>query len=92
MIPPITDPLGKYWEQPDISEIKFEDGKAIMSLRTQKKLGTYDFSLPSGTYVGKMWKCKRMRFFNHYNLCWYDEIIGNEITIKRVPIVIGRMK
>ncbi len=87
--PDITDEMGKHWEQPSKDEMIFYEDHVVMTLRSQEKLGTYDFSLPSGTYVGKMWKTKWLNYFNRYKLCWYHEIIGKEISIKRLPIVIG---
>lgn len=57
-IPPITDLLGRYWEQPSISEILFDElnDYVIMSQSTFDKLANYSCSQPSGVYEGKMWR------------------------------------
>jgi hypothetical protein len=57
-IPPMTHELGAYWEQPDPKDIRLEDGLAFMEKATFRKLAQYDTTLPTGVYVGKMWKCK----------------------------------
>lgn len=54
--PPITDPMGKYWEQPSRFDIEIDDKHAVMSLATFKKLHEYSCSVPSGVYPGKMWR------------------------------------
>lgn len=56
IIPPITDPMGKHWDQPDRREILIDDTHAVMSLRSFNKLHEYSGSFPSGVYEGKMWK------------------------------------
>jgi hypothetical protein len=55
-IPPITDPLGKYWNQPKSDLILIDDTHAVMSESTFKQLAEYSSSIPSGAYPGKMWK------------------------------------
>lgn len=55
-IPPITDPMGKYWKQPDRREILIDETHAVMSQRTFEQLATYSASFPTGVYEGKMWK------------------------------------
>jgi hypothetical protein len=56
VIPVITEPLGKHWDQPKLSEIKISDNEALMSVETFKKLADYSSSRPTGVYHGKMWK------------------------------------
>lgn len=56
VIPPITDPMGKHWEQPDRFEIEIDDTHALMSRETFENLHNYAHSQPSGVYPGKMWK------------------------------------
>lgn len=69
IIPPITDPHGKYWNQPHRRYIEMDDTHALMSEQTFKELCDYSGSLPTGAYEGKMWRSKiRDRWF----LCWYD--------------------
>lgn len=55
-IPPITDPMGKYWEQPPVENILIDDSHAVMNRCCFDKLIEYSSSIPSGVYLGKMWK------------------------------------
>lgn len=55
-IPPITDPLGRNWQQPDRSEILIDDTHALMSRQTFQTLKEYSATFPTGVYEGKMWK------------------------------------
>ena len=67
-IPPITDTAGQYWGQPSAREILVDEAIALMTLETYRKLGRYDWSIPSGVYVGKMWaRSNDLGCF----LCWY---------------------
>lgn len=68
-IPPITDPLGKYWEQPDLNEIELSLSHAHMNLGSFHELKIYQTSLPTGVYYGKMWKKQDHR--GRWLLCWY---------------------
>lgn len=56
VIPPITDPMGKYWEQPAVSELTIDDTHALMSKESFDRLSDYSRSQPTGCYPGKMWK------------------------------------
>jgi len=56
VIPPITEPLGRYWDQPDPASILVDSTHAVMSQRAFDELCEYSASIPSGTYEGKMWK------------------------------------
>lgn len=56
IIPPITDPLGKHWQQPHRRFIELDDTHALMSEQTFKGLKEYSTSIPTGRYEGKMWK------------------------------------
>lgn len=56
-IPPITDPLGKHWDQPARREIEIDATHAMMSQETFQALGEYSCSMPTGVYPGKMWRC-----------------------------------
>ena len=81
MIPKITEPLGKYWEQPDPSTILLDTTHALMTEANFKDLHEYSSTIPTGVYPGKMWKrydgvhdprCKRED--RQWLLMWYDEI------------------
>ena len=56
IIPPITEPLGKHWQQPHRRFIELDDTHALMSEQTFKGLKEYSTSIPTGRYEGKMWK------------------------------------
>lgn len=55
-IPNITDPMGKSWKQPNNNDILIDDKNAILTEAQIYDLHTYSTSLPTGVYVGKMWK------------------------------------
>lgn len=55
-IPLMTDPLGRYWEQPLVKDILVDDTHAIMTTKTFEELADYTYTNPSGVYPGKMWK------------------------------------
>jgi hypothetical protein len=79
-IPPITDPLGKYWDQPARSEILVDEKHAVMTEETFRLLHEYSATNPTGVYPGKMWRrhdglfdqrCKPGE--RRWLLCWYAE-------------------
>lgn len=87
MIPEMIDPLGKYWEQPDRSEVTLIGNNAYMSEEAAAKLSRYDMSLPTGTYVGKMW-------LRGNQLGWYDHVeevpgAGKQMFIEWRMLFIG---
>lgn len=55
VIPPITDPRGRYWDQPRREDISISSRFAKMSFATFNKLSRYHQTTPSGVYEGKMW-------------------------------------
>lgn len=55
-IPPMTDPMGRNWDQPSPDLIEVDDVHALMTPATLKALLEYSSSIPSGVYEGKMWK------------------------------------
>ena len=46
IIPPITDPLGKHWQQPHRRFIELDNTHALMSEQTFKGLKKYSTSIP----------------------------------------------
>lgn len=95
-IPPITDPLGKSWNQPERSEILIDETHALMTRRTFDQLAEYSGSFPTGVYEGKMWKRHDGSFDREYlrhggkpvwMLVWYgrcskpDHVSNNFRTI-----------
>lgn len=82
-IPPITDPLGKHWDQPPVADIALDDSCAMMSTGTFDELVEYSCSIPTGKYPGKMWKASmRGKWF----LRWY-EADPNDATMLLIPWV-----
>lgn len=74
-IPPITDPMGRAWKQPPVSEILFDDFNdyVMMNESTFHQLADYSFSRPSGVYEGKMWRSQRTKKgIVHNFLHWFD--------------------
>lgn len=67
-IPPIIDPYGEKWEQPDPSQIVIDADVAIMTGETFRELQTLNFTFPSSGYPGKMWK---HYFKNNWYLAWF---------------------
>lgn len=68
-IPPMTHELGRYWEQPDRSEIEVDGTHALMSPAAFYALSDYSRSNPSGVYEGKMW---RRLADGVWFLCWFE--------------------
>lgn len=56
IIPAMTDPMGKHWDQPKREFIDIDDTHALMCQKTFDELSDYTMSQPSGVYPGKMWK------------------------------------
>ena len=85
VIPPITDPLGRYWEQPPVSDILVDDTHAVMTRTTLEKLADYSRSQPTGVYPGKMWRALyyeraigldgkvRLTGKTWWQLCWFGD-------------------
>lgn len=55
-IPPMTDPLGKHWRQPNRLDIEITATHALMSKAAFDQIADYTNSQPTGVYPGKMWK------------------------------------
>lgn len=73
LIPPITDPLGRSWDQPSRFLIEVDETHALMSQAVLDRLKDYSCSMPSGVYPGKMWKC-RVNYYDEskgWLLRWY---------------------
>lgn len=56
IIPPMTHPYGKVWEQPNLDEVHICNDYATMDEKAFRKLHDYSRSQPSAVYEGKMWK------------------------------------
>lgn len=70
MIPQMTDPLGRYWDQPaDIGQAPMDATHVLLTSRQVDGLLEYSRSYPSGTYDGKCWKREGE---DCWYLCWYE--------------------
>lgn len=69
-IPPITEPMGRYWSGPKAKDIQIDDTHALMTKRSFNKLLDYSISIPTGVYIGKMWKAYRKGV---WYLIWFGE-------------------
>jgi len=75
VIPPITEPMGKYWKQPDPSKILIDDTHAVMDEKTFLMLHDYSYSNPTGVYPGKMWRYGRPTVGGErWWLKWYGQV------------------
>lgn len=79
-IPPITDPMGRSWNQPATAEILIDSTHAVMERSTFERLAEYSATQPSGCYPGKMWRRHDGLFDAAFRakggvpewlLCWY---------------------
>lgn len=83
-LPQITDPLGAYWDQPKSDQMAVYNDIAIMDQIAVDALLEYSTSIPTGTYEGKMWKCRHP---DGWQLCWYGASDDPDmISINRRPI------
>jgi hypothetical protein len=87
-IPAITDPVGRYWDQPPRDDIEIDATHALMTEITFKQLCEYSSTFPSGVYPGKMWRrhdgSNDPRIPLHkrrWLLCWYGEDVGGKCEI-----------
>lgn len=75
VIPRMTDPLGKYWDQPiDIREAPMDDFHVILTPKQMDQLSEYSSTYPTGVYDGKCWLRVEMAdriTIRHRYLCWY---------------------
>lgn len=85
VIPKMTDERGKYWEQPKREEILVDEKYALMTEETLDKLKEYSCSIPSGVYLGKMWKAKVK---GGWYLSIYNRVVGDEMEIRNRVIIL----
>jgi hypothetical protein len=55
-VPPITEPMGRHWIQPDRSRVLVDETHAVTDQQAFDMLPEYSSTTPSGVYPGKMWK------------------------------------
>jgi hypothetical protein len=99
-VPPMTDPYGEYWSQPDPNTFLFDDTHVLMTRDQLRELPEYTITLPTGTYVGKMWRSYSGRVKHvadarvqiekdAWMLCWYEDCEDpTRIAIKRRTILL----
>lgn len=69
-IPKMVHPLGKYWNQPYLSNIRLRGDFAVMNKYCFDLLSEYSSTFPTGAYEGKMWKRK---VEDGWRLVWYGK-------------------
>lgn len=93
-IPPMTHPLAKHWDQPPREHIVITPAEARMTQETMRRLATYDSTLPSGVYPGKMWLRNQPIPQTDKTvplLCWYaeDGMDHCKVENRRIVVVDG---
>jgi hypothetical protein len=95
MIPAMTHPLGRYWQQPSRDSIEIDATHALMSEQTFKALAEYSSTFPSGVYEGKMWRrhdgahdpnCQPAR--RRWLLCWYTILDESRCKIEMREVLL----
>lgn len=81
VIPPITDPLGRHWEQPSLDRILIDDTHAVMDKAAFWELRNYSSTIPTGVYPGKMWRAQVFLTVganspSKWVLRWFGEVEG----------------
>lgn len=79
IVPPMTHPLSRHWDQPFLTDIKIDSKKAVMPLHAFYRLSEYSTSVPSAVYGGKMWKARVYKDYDEtsqagkeqWELRWY---------------------
>lgn len=71
MIPPITNPLGKHWRQPDLTKLDVKGTYALLTQSEFDALAEYSTSTPTGVYPGKAWKSQG--YDGKWWLRWFGE-------------------
>lgn len=91
IIPPITDPLGKHWQQPHRRFIELDNTHALMSEQTFKGLKEYSTSIPTGRYEGKMWKgFTKGEWYQYYEDNYLAQICNSRNIIYIAGYISGR--
>lgn len=80
-IPPITDPMGKHWRQPDLTKLDIGAERVHLTQQEFDGLLEYSTSMPSGVYPGKCWKAEelvmdsrgRLKTTGNWFLRWFGE-------------------
>ena len=68
----MTNPLGASWRQPDHSRWLFDDTHVVIPEKDVRQLESYDLTMPSGVYEGKMWqRLEAEHVGGRHLLVWY---------------------
>jgi len=59
-IPPITEPQGQHWRQPDLTDLDISGSTVNLTQRQFDALSEYSTTTPTGVYPGKCWKAQGM--------------------------------
>ena len=91
VIPLITDPLGKHWDQPDTSKFIFRGDTVLLTQVEFDQLPEYSMSTPSGVYIGKAWKSS---VGHDWRLLWYapHNTKGKCLINNRVIVITDKKK
>lgn len=79
IIPPITDPLGRGWDQPSTDNWLIDDESVIMSNRDFEKLHEYSCTNPTALYAGKCWRRHveiSKRGIDKWYLCFVTDVLN----------------
>lgn len=91
MIPAMTDPLGRFWEQPrDIRDAPMDDETVLLTPAQFAALHEYSATFPTGVYPGKCWK--RIERGPRVLLVWYGEVTAEDtcpIEFRNIEVVGG---
>lgn len=93
IIPQMTDPLGKYWDQPkDIRSAPMDDDCVLLTRDQFNELSDYSRSIPSGVYPGKCWRATYKGGARY--MLWYGPFHtdGKTVDILHRRIIIGWLK
>ena len=85
VIPAMTDPMGKNWSQPPVSNIAIDNNYALMTNDDYSELPIYNFGMPSGVYPGKMWAGNSLRV---KYLFWFGEDVDGNCSINSREVII----
>ena len=95
-IPPITDPMGRNWDQPDRKLIEVDGKHALMDRTSFEQLKEYSSTIPTGVYPGKMWKRHDGEFDPRcrpqdcrWLLCWYGPVQDDRCGINFREIILA---
>lgn len=93
MIPEMTHPYGRHWEQPsNIRSAPMDETHVLLTPDQFQGLHEYSSTYPSGVYEGKCWK--RMER-GEWLLAWYDQHPSDadlcSIMFRSILIVCGEV-